>query len=231
MIELKYKFFNVLLLFLAVVSPASAQIPINWWDSVQSADWPENYWVEQGIVLEISEYGDSLSLLAASYRLQASTAFFTADWRRLTPAEFAAGIAAGQIGERVVIWSEAEKGALPVASKVQAAVGAAQTLTQRFALLEENAQGHSFLHTARPARALIDEFGDENGDPIVDFLGQVLQADKVPQPGDLVSLLLHEGSVVRIKLLERPVQPGSRVGLAAPAVDAKDKSLYLSLAQ
>jgi hypothetical protein len=78
-----------------------------------------------------------------------------------------------------------------VATKVQAVAGATQT--QRFALIERDAKGRSFLHTACPARALIDEFGDEHGAPIIDSLGQVLQQQKLPQPGDQVSLLLHEG--------------------------------------
>lgn len=224
MIGPKDKFFNVLLVLLAMASPTIAQIPASWWDSAQSADWPQNYWVEQGVILSIAEHGDSLSLLDATYRLAEATAFFTADWRRLTPVEFADGVAAGLIDQRIVVWSQADKGSLPVATKVQVAGAAKQA--QRFALLERDAQGRSFMHTARPARALMDEFGDENGNPIVDFLGQVVQEDKMPQPGDRVSLLLHEGTVVRVKLLQRPAQPGYRLGL-----DREEKKSYLTLAQ
>ena len=87
------------------------------------------------------------------------------------------------------------------------------------------------MHTACPARALIDEFGDEHGAPIIDSLGQVLQQQKLPQPGDQVSLLLHEGAVVRVKLLGRPALPGYRVGLDASVLGAKDASSYLTLAR
>ncbi|MFT5376352.1 MAG: hypothetical protein ACI906_003189 [Candidatus Latescibacterota bacterium] len=229
MIGPKNKFFNVLLILLAMSSPTIAQIPVSWWDGDDRAGWPENYWVEQGVVLAVSEYCDSLSLLDKTYRIEGTTAFFTADWRRLTPVEFAAGIVAGQIDERVVVWSEAGKTSIPVATKVQAVAGATQA--QRFALIERNAKGRSFLHTARPARALIDEFGDEHGAPIIDFLGQVLQQQKIPQPGDQVSLLLHEGAVVRVKLLGRPALPGYRVGLDASVLGAKDASSYLTLAR
>jgi len=225
----KNKFFNILLILLAMASPTIAQIPISWWDSDNRVNWPENYWVEEGTVLAVSEYCDSLSLLDKTYRIEAATAFLTADWRRLTPVEFAAGVTAGQIDERVVVWSEAAEKSIPIATKVQAVAGATQT--QRFALLERDAKGRSFLHTARPARALIDEFGDEHGAPIIDFLGQVLQQDKVPQPGDQVSLLLHEGAVVRVKLLDRPARPGYRVGLDASFLGVKDTSSSLTLAR
>ena len=227
MIGPKNNFFNGLLLFLAMASPAVAQIPVSWWSSEQNADWPQNYWVEQGVVLSISQYCDSLSLLDTTYRLREATAFFTADWRRLTPVEFAAGVAAGLIDKRIVVWSEAGEageGMPLLATKVQAA--AAASPVQRFALLDQDVQGRSLMYTARPARALIDEFGDENGDPVIDFLGQVLQEGKMPQPGDQVSLLLHEGTVVRVKLLQRPAQTGYRIGL-----DAEEKKPYLTLAQ
>ena len=199
-----------LLTLLTTVVPGVAQISDTWWSESGTKGWPENYWVEEGVVFAISDHFDRLTLLSNAYRVGAETVFLSTDLRRLTVVEFAAGIAAGTIEDRIVVWAVPTDTGLPMAMKVQSARPGVRT-TQRFARLEEDAQQRLLLRTVGPPRILIDEFGDAQGEPVVDFLGNVLQVEKLPEPGDRVCLLLHEGTVVRVKRLHDTVRSGSRL--------------------
>ncbi len=203
----KLMFFNVLFTVLALlvtVAPSVGQISDTWWSESDTEAWPDNYWVEEGVVFAVSDQFDQLTLLGNAYQIGSETVFLSGDLRRLTVAEFADGIAAGTAGDRIVVWAVPTDTGLPVAMKVQGARPGAST-AQRFARLEENAQQQQLLRMVGPPRTLIDEFGDAQGEPVVDFLGEVLQADKLPKPGDRVRLLLHEGTIVRVKRLDDAV--------------------------
>jgi hypothetical protein len=85
------KLLLVVLAILATVAPGVTQISDTWWSESATETWPENYWVEEGVVFAVSEHFGQLTLLGNAYRVGAETVFLSADLRRLPVVEFAVG--------------------------------------------------------------------------------------------------------------------------------------------
>ena len=204
-------------LFLLLVIPFSGQtqtleqldasVPSDWWS--ENGSHMAGLWVKDGIVFSVSDRKDRLILEGPGFQVTDETVFINSnfwnndpsefDGRELSLDEFAKRIEAGEAPDLVTVWSLPLSDGSAVAQRAQYGISPEPTdRAFHFGRIEQDEEGGRILRTLGEHWELAGEVGDENGDPIVDLFGDLLQPEKFPQSGDRVRLLLHNGTVLRL---------------------------------
>ncbi len=184
-----------------------ASVPSDWWS--ESGNHMDGLWVKDGVVFAVSERKDRLILEGPGFQVTEETVFINSnfwsndpsefDGRELSLDEFAKRIEAGEAPDLVTVWSLPLSDGSAIAQRAQYGISPEPTdRAFHFGRIEHDDAGGTILRALGEHWELAGEVGDENGDPIVDLFGALLQVEKFPQAGDRVRLLLHNGTVLRI---------------------------------
>ena len=184
-----------------------AAVPSDWWS--ESGNHMNGLWVKDGVVFSVSDRKDRLILEGPGFQVTDETVFINSnfwnndpsefDGRELSLAQFAKRIEAGEAPDLVTVWSLPLSDGSAVAQRAQYGISPEPTdRAFHFGRIEQDEDGGTILRALGEHWELAGEVGDENGDPIVDLFGDLLQIEKFPLAGDRVRLLLHNGTVLRI---------------------------------
>lgn len=218
-------------LFVTVLdySPALAQldfnIPAQWWTRSRDEfpDWPQGFDVEDAIVDHIADGAERIVFAGPRYIIAAESVFINHnlkdqdsadfDGRLLSAEEFADRIKAGAAPERITVWYVPTIDGKRVVQEVKYGGNYEYSPFKdeiEFGGLGQDEQGRSYIQAMGGSIELAGEVGDENGTPIFDLFGAVLQEDKVPQPGERVRYLkFYSDHSLLIVRLVRNAQPWS----------------------